>query len=100
MAKTVKNRKLIKSEKGSVMMEYLILNFGFFIVLALAAHFVFPDFSNKDIYRHNPQTGEFHQAGNTGDADKGGEYGQYGLLGSAFIRHYNMMLDIISMPYP
>ena len=100
MKKTLINKKLIKSEKGSVMMEYLILNLGFFVVLALAAHFMFPDFSNRDIYEYNPLTGEFYQAGNTGDADKGGEYGQYGLLGAAFIRHYNMVLDIVSMPYP
>jgi len=70
MAKTIKNRKLIKSEKGSVMMEYLILNFGFFVILAVAAHFFLP--------------------GDTG----------YGGLGNAFLAHYNMVLDIVSMPYP
>ena len=70
MAKTVKNRKLIKSEKGSVMMEYLILNLGFFVILAVAAHFFLP--------------------GDTG----------YGGLGNAFLAHYNMVLDIVSMPYP
>ena len=100
MKKAQKNNQLIKSEKGSVMMEYLILNLGFFVVLALAAHFTFPDFSNKNIYNYNAATGEFTQDGNTGDANKGGGYGQYGLLGSAFIRHYNMVLDIVSMPYP
>ena len=100
MAKTVKNRKLIKSEKGSVMMEYIILSFGFFVVLAMSAHFLFPDFQNRDIYEYNPVTGQFTQDGNTGDSDKGGAYGQYGRLGSAFIRHYNMVLDIVSMPYP
>jgi hypothetical protein len=100
MKKTVTNKKLIKSEKGSVMMEYIILSFGLFLVLALSAHFLFPDFSNRDIYRYDPTTGEITQAGNTGDADKGGAYGEYGLLGSAFIRHYNMVLDIVSMPYP
>ena len=70
MAKTIKNRKLIKSEKGSVMMEYLILNLGFFVILAVAAHFFLP--------------------GDTG----------YGGLGNAFLAHYNMVLDIVSMPYP
>ena len=100
MKKTLTNKKLIKSEKGSVMMEYLILNLGFFVVLALAAHFTFPDFSNRDIYKYDPSSGQFTQDGNTGDTDKGGTYGEYGLLGSAFIRHYNMVLDIVSMPYP
>ena len=70
MARTIKNRKLIKSEKGSVMMEYLILNLGFFVILAVAAHFFLP--------------------GDTG----------YGGLGNAFLAHYNMVLDIVSMPYP
>ena len=95
-----KCRKLRKSEKGSVMMEYLVLNLGFFVVLVLSAHFLFPDFSNKDIYRYDPATGNFTQEGNTGDANKGGAYGQYGLLGAAFVKHYNMMLDLVSMPYP
>ena len=70
MKKTLINKKLIKSEKGSVMMEYLILNFGFFVILAVAAHFFLP--------------------GDTG----------YGGLGNAFLAHYNMVLDIVSMPYP
>lgn len=79
-------------------MEYLILNLGFFVILAMAAHFMFPDFKDKNIYEY--ENGQFVQAGKTGDADKGGAYGRYGLLGSAFIRHYNMVLDIVSMPYP
>ena len=70
MKKTLINKKLIKSEKGSVMMEYLILNLGFFVILAVAAHFFLP--------------------GDTG----------YGGLGNAFLAHYNMVLDIVSMPYP
>ena len=70
MKKTLTNRKLIKSEIGSVMMEYLILNLGFFVILAVAAHFFLP-----------------------GDAGYGG-------LGNAFLAHYNMVLDIVSMPYP
>ena len=67
MKKTLINKKLIKSEKGSVMMEYLILNL---VILAVAAHFFLP--------------------GDTG----------YGGLGNAFLAHYNMVLDIVSMPYP
>ena len=70
MKKTLKNENLIKSEKGSVMMEYLVLNLGFFVILALAAHFFLP--------------------GDTG----------YGGIGNAFVAHYNMVLDIVSMPYP
>ena len=70
MKKTLTNKKLIKSEKGSVMMEYLILNLGFFVILAVGAHFFLP--------------------GDTG----------YGGLGNAFLAHYNMVLDIVSMPYP
>ena len=70
MKKTLMNKKLINSEKGSVMMEYLILNLGFFVILAVAAHFFLP--------------------GDTG----------YGGLGNAFLAHYNMVLDIVSMPYP
>ena len=70
MKKTLTNKKLIKSEKGSVMMEYLILNLGFFVILAVAAHFFLP--------------------GDTG----------YGGLENAFLAHYNMVLDIVSMPYP
>ena len=81
-------------------MEYLILNLLFFVVLAMSAAFLFHDFSNKDLYEYDPVSGEYTQIGNTGDADKGGSYGHYGLLGSAFIRHYNMVLDIVSMPYP
>jgi uncharacterized protein (UPF0333 family) len=94
------NSKLVKAEKGSVMMEYLVLNLGFFVVLVLSAHFLFPDFSNKEIYTYDPVTGNFTQAGNTKDSNKGGSYGQYGLLGAAFVKHYNMMLDLVSMPYP
>ena len=55
---------------------------------------------NKDIYKYDPATGNFTQDGKTGDANKGGAYGQYGLLGAAFVKHYNMMLDLVSMPYP
>lgn len=79
-------------------MEYLILNLGFFVVLALAAHFCLPDFSHKNIYEYDPANGEFEQAGTTAARDA--DYGQYGLLGAAFIQHYNMVLDIVSMPYP
>ncbi len=52
------------------MMEYVILSFGFFVTLAASGYFFWP-----------------------GDSDYGG-------LGNSFIRHYNMVLDLISMPYP
>lgn len=70
MVKTVKTKKMIKSENGTVMMEYIVLSLGFFFVLALSAHFFLPGTSG------------------------------YGNLGNAFIAHYNMVLDIVSMPYP
>ena len=98
MGKNYKKRKIAGSESGSVMMEYLILNMGFFVVLALAAHFMMPDFKHKNVYGYDPVTGAITQKGTTADHDS--EYGEYGRLGAAFIRHYNMVLDIISMPYP
>ena len=97
MAKTIKNRKLIKSEKGSVMMEYLILNLGFFVVLAMAAHFTFPDFTAKPAYK-NSEPGNLNFV--VDEEVSLNDVCSYGRLGTAFIRHYNMVLDIISMPYP
>ena len=94
------SKRIKKSERGSVMMEYLILNLGFFVVLALSAHFLLPDFSDRTIYDYTPETGAFVEKGNAADSGRGGAYGKYGLLGSAFIKHYNMVLDIVSMPYP
>ena len=95
MARTIKNRKLIKSEKGSVMMEYLILNLGFFVVLALAAHFCMPDFETRRTYKLD----------SSGDIvferdERKLVAGRYGHLGEAFLQHYNMVLEVISMPYP
>ena len=95
MARTIKNRKLIKSEKGSVMMEYLILNLGFFVVLALAAHFCMPDFETRRTYKLD-SSGDisFEQD------ERKPVAGRYGHLGEAFLQHYNMVLEVISMPYP
>ena len=79
MAGLLKNRRLMKSEKGSVMMEYLILNLIFITVCAAAGGILF------------------------GDAfffPKKANNGNYGSLGNAFIKHYNVVLNIVSMPYP
>ena len=70
MTKSVLLKKISGEDKGSVMLEYLILSLGFFVVLAFSAHFFLPNSS------------------------------AYGNLGDAFIDHYNLVLDIISMPYP
>ena len=70
MKKRVFFKKISGEDKGSVMLEYLILSLGFFVVLAFSAHFFLPNSSG------------------------------YGNLGDAFIAHYNLVLDIISMPYP
>ena len=68
--KVQKNRRIARSEKGSVMMEYLILNLGVIAALVASAHFFVPGSGN------------------------------YGNLGDAFIAHWNMVLNIVSMPYP
>ena len=98
MSKICKKRKSAGSESGSVMMEYLILNLGFFMVIAMAGHFMLPDFEHKPVYEFDHTSGSFNQSGTTSTYDNA--YGKYGRLGAAFIRHYNMVLDIISMPYP
>lgn len=79
MAGLLKNRRLMKSEKGSVMMEYLILNLIFITVCAAAGGILFGD--------------AFFFPGNARN-------GNYGIIGNSFIRHYNMVLNIVSMPYP
>ena len=79
MKKTLINKKLIKSEKGSVMMEYLVLNLIFILTYVTIGGAFFGDV--------------FFAPGSA-------ILGNYGILGNSFIRHYNMMLDLISMPYP
>ena len=66
----MKKRKSSESEKGSVMMEYLILNLLLFAALAGSVRFFTP--------------------GHSGEVN----------LGDAFVQHYNLVLDIVSMPYP
>ena len=90
----LKNNSL-KSERGSVMMEYIVLSLCFFVVIAMAAHFCLPDFTSKTVYK-------LDGSGNVSfveDKDHP-RSGTYGRLGTAFVAHYNMMLDLISMPYP
>lgn len=88
------NKKNVTSERGSVMMEYIVLNLCFFVVLALAAHFCFPDFTDKAVY-------QLDNSGNVQfEEDKNTRSGAYGRLGTAFVQHYNMMLNLVSMPYP
>lgn len=65
-----REKRIVRDDSGSVMMEYIILNLGLILTVVAAGLFFFPD---------------------TGD---------YGLLGNAFIQHYNLVLDIVSMPYP
>ena len=95
MKKAPINPKLLKSEKGSVMMEYLILNLGFFVVLALAAHFCMPDFETRTTYKLD-DSGDISLVKDETKPIAG----KYGHLGEAFLQHYNMVLEVVSMPYP
>lgn len=70
MVEKMRKKRSLKKERGSVMMEYLILNLLVFAVLAGGGHFFLP-----------------------------GSIGS-GNLGNAFTAHYEMVLDLISMPYP
>ena len=55
------------------MMEYIVLNFVFLVSASLAVYFFTPSESKKN---------------------------QYGKLGNAFIQRYQLMLKVVSMPYP
>ena len=70
MVEKREKRNSPKREQGSVMLEYLILNLLLFAVLAGGGHFLFPGKNS------------------------------YGTPGNAFAAHYEMVLDLISMPYP
>ncbi|MBO5793255.1 MAG: hypothetical protein J6S54_12390 [Lentisphaeria bacterium] len=70
MVEKMRKKRSRKKERGSVMMEYLILNLLVFAVLAGGGHFLLP--------------------GKSG----------HGICGNAFAAHYEMVLDLISMPYP
>lgn len=75
------------------MMEYLIVNLGIFIVIAMAAHFFLPDQNaSTPIY-------ELDGSGNINFAQTG-TTGEYGQLGNAFLQHFNITLRIVSLPFP
>lgn len=65
-----KLRKLSSSQRGSVMMEYIILNLFIMAVLVAGQHFFFP-------------------------ADD-----SYGTLGDAYLQRFHLMQRIVSMPFP
>ena len=79
MAGLLKNRRSMKSEKGSVMMEYLILNLVFITLSAAVGGIFFGE--------------AFFTPGSAGK-------GNYGVIGNSFIKHYDMVLHLVSMPYP
>ena len=82
-----------KNSRGSVMMEYIILNFGFFVILAVGGYFfVNPDAIGETAYEIDPQTLEWRE--------KTDRIPRYGFLGNAFLQSYRFMLDVVSMPYP
>ena len=82
-----------KNSRGSVMMEYIILNLGFMVFLAVGGYFfVNPDSSGETVYEIAPRTLEWKAKQETSK--------QFGFLGEAFLVRYRLMLDIVSMPYP
>ena len=85
----------IRSCRGSVMMEYVVLNFLFIVAIALAGYFfVSPDGGTpgQATYRINLVTGAIETTGRTTE--------RYGFLGNAFMQRYDLMVKIVSMPYP
>ena len=85
----------LRSSRGSVMMEYVVLNFLFIVAIALAGYFfVSPDGGTpgQATYRIGPWTGAIETTGRTTE--------RYGFLGNAFMQRYDLMVKIVSMPYP
>lgn len=85
----------MRSERGSVMMEYVILNFFFVVAIAVAGYFfVSPDggTAGQNTYRVDPSHGGLRSDSRRTE--------RYGILGNAFKQHYDLMLLIVSMPYP
>ena len=77
------------------MMEYVVLNFLFIVAIALAGYFfVSPDGGTpgQPTYRINLGTGAIETTGRTTV--------RYGFLGNAFMQRYDLMVKIVSMPYP
>ncbi len=82
------------SEGGSVMMEYLILNFGVILTIIVASHFFLPDMDlemneRRDVYEI--QNGKFVKTEETG---------RYGRFGEAYLKRFKLMVHVISMPFP
>ena len=74
------------------MMEYIILNFWFFFILAIGGYFfVNPNDRGERTYRIDPKTLVW-------EAKE--PKPRYGFLGNAFLESYQFMLDVVSMPYP
>ena len=85
----------IRSCRGSVMMEYVVLNFLFIVAIVLAGYFfVSPDGGTpgQATWRIDPETGEIETRTETTE--------RYGILGNAFMQRYDLMVKIVSMPYP
>ena len=84
-----------ESDRGSMMMEYVVLNFLFVVAVAIAGYFfVSPDGGTpgQATYRIDPDTGAVVTVTETTR--------RYGILGDAFLRRYDLMVKIVSMPYP
>jgi len=84
-----------RSSRGSMMMEYVILNFLFIVAIALFGHFfISPDGGTpgQATYRIDPETGAIETRTETTE--------RYGFLGNAFMQRYDLMVKIVSMPYP
>ena len=87
--------KAMSCQRGSIMMEYIVLNFLFAVAIALSGYFfVAPDGRAEGgaTYSIDPKTGTIvREVQNTR---------KFGILGSVFLERYAMMRDIVSMPYP
>ena len=92
--KRMRIRCLWKSCAGSVMLEYILLNFWLMAVLVLAGvFFVNPnDMGGKPTYRVDILTGKITETEVTTK--------RFGLLGDGFLQHFSRVMKVISMPYP
>ena len=93
---TLKKIGSVEKERGSVMMEYVILNFLFVVVIAVAGHFFLsPDGgrNGQPTYRLDVETGALEEV-------RGKPTVRYGFLGKAFLDRYDLMVKVVSMPYP
>ena len=87
-------RRMFGKDRGSVMMEYIILNFWLVLALVVGGYFFIDpaDDGGQRTSRLDPETGAF-----LSDA---GKTARFGRLGSNFLARYGLMLRIVSMPYP